>query len=84
MGQYLSFDMSEVEKMDPIQLNILISREYKWNDVSRRDLSELEQFSNVDNVFKERSFKDARDAFWWSTSQISVSSANRIFIRQKS
>ena len=84
MGQYLSFDMSEVEKMDPIQLNILISREYKWNDVSRRDLSELEQFSNVDNVFKERSFKDARDAFWWSTSQVSVSSANRIFIRQKS
>ncbi len=84
MGQYLSFDMSEVEKMDPIQLNVLISREYKWNDVSRRDLSELEQFSNVDNVFKERSFKDARDAFWWSTSQISVSSANRIFIRQKS
>ncbi|MAJ33554.1 MAG: hypothetical protein CMF95_03270, partial [Candidatus Marinimicrobia bacterium] len=84
MGQYLSFDMSEVEKMDPIQLNILISREYKWNDVSRRDLSELEQFSNVDNVFKERSFKDARDAFWWSTSQVSISSANRIFIRQKS
>ncbi len=84
MGQYLSFDMFEVEKMNPIQLNILISREYKWNDVSRRDLSELEQYSNVDNVFKERSFKDARDAFWWSTAQVSVSSANKIFIRQKS
>jgi len=84
MGQYISFDMSEVEKMDLNQLNTIMSREYKWQDVSRRDLSELEQFSNVDNVFKERSFKDARDAFWWSNSQISASSAMRLFIRQKS
>ena len=84
MGQYLSFDMEEVEKMDPVQLNLLISREYKWKDVNRRDLSELEQFSTVDNVFKERSFKDARDAFWWSSSQISVSTAGKGFIRQKS
>ena len=60
MGQYISFDMSEVEKMDIAQLNTIMSREYKWKDVSRRDLSELEQFSTVDNVFKERSFKDAR------------------------
>ena len=72
MGQYISFDMSEVEKMDIAQLNTIMSREYKWKDVSRRDLSELEQFSTVDNVFKERSFKDARDAFWWSNSQISA------------
>ena len=84
MGQYISFDMDEVEKMDPVQLNNLMSRQYKWKDVSNRDLSELEQFSTVDNVFKERSFKDARDAFWWSNSQISVSSAGRGFIRQKS
>ncbi len=83
MGQYISFDMKEVEKMDPIQLDNLMSREYKWKDVSNRDLSELEQFSTVDNVFKERSFKDARDAFWWSNSQISVSTAGRGFIRQK-
>ena len=62
-----------------------MSREYKWKDVNRRrDLSELEEFSTVDNVFKERSFKDARDAFWWSNSQISVSTAGRGFIRQKS
>ena len=84
MGQYISFDMSEVEKMDIAQLNTIMSREYKWKDVSRRDLSELEQFSTVDNVFKERSFKDARDAFWWSNSQISASTAMQAFIRQKS
>ena len=84
MGQYISFDMSEVEKMDNAQLNTIMSREYKWKDVSRRDLSELEQFSTVDNVFKERSFKDARDAFWWSNSQISASTAMQVFIRQRS
>ena len=84
MGQYISFDMEEVEKMDPVKLNLLMSREYKWKDVNRRDLSELEEFSTVDNVFKERSFKDARDAFWWSNSQISLSTAGRGFIRQKS
>jgi len=84
MGQYISFDMSEIERMDPTQLSSIMSREYKWKDVSRRDLSELEQFSTVDNVFKERSFKDARDAFWWSNSQVSASTAMRFFIRQKS
>tara|TARA_B100001093_G_scaffold487549_1_gene523900 strand:- start:441 stop:2189 length:1749 start_codon:yes stop_codon:yes gene_type:complete len=84
MGQYISFDMSEVEKMNNDQLSTIMSREYKWKDVSRRDLSELEQFSTVDNVFKERSFKDARDAFWWSNSQISASTATKLFIRQKS
>ena len=83
MGQYISFDMGEVEKMDPLQLSLLMSREYKWKEVSRRDLSELEEFSTVDNVFKERSFKDARDAFWWSNSQISIATSGRAFIRQK-
>ena len=63
MGEYQSFDMEEIEQMDPLQINTLMSREYKWKDVSRRDLSELEAFSTVDNVFQERSFKDARDAF---------------------
>tara|TARA_Y100000748_G_scaffold174381_1_gene145929 strand:+ start:1025 stop:2770 length:1746 start_codon:yes stop_codon:yes gene_type:complete len=84
MGQYISFDMTEVEKMNLDQLSTIMSREYKWKDVSRRDLSELEQFSTVDNVFKERSFKDARDAFWWSNAQISASTAMKFFIRQKS
>ena len=84
MGEYQTFDMKEIEKMDPLQINTIMSREYKWKDVSRRDLSELEAFSTVDNVFQERSFKDARDAFWWSNSQVSVSSASRVFIRQKS
>ena len=84
MGEYQSFDMGEIEKMDPLQINTLMSREYKWKDVSRRDLSELEAFSTVDNVFQERSFKDARDAFWWSNSQISVSTAQKVYIRQKS
>lgn len=84
MGQYISFDMDEVEKMDLNQLNVIMSREYKWKDVNSRDLSELEQFSTVDNVFKERSFKDARDAFWWSNSQISASTAMEAFIRQRS
>ena len=84
MGEYQSFDMMDIEKMDPVQLNTIISRKYKWKDVSRRDLSELDEFSTVDNIFQERSFKDARDAFWWSNSQVSVSSAMKVFIRQKS
>ena len=84
MGEYQSFMMDEVGKMDPLQLNTILDREYKWKDASREDLSELEEFSTVDNIFKERSFKDARDAFWWSNSQISASSSLKIFIRQKS
>tara|TARA_A100001037_G_scaffold304761_1_gene342638 strand:+ start:3816 stop:5576 length:1761 start_codon:yes stop_codon:yes gene_type:complete len=84
MGEYQSFMMDEVGKMDPFQLNTILDREYKWKDASREDLSELEEFSTVDNIFKERSFKDARDAFWWSNSQISASSSLKIFIRQKS
>ena len=84
MGEYQSFMMDEIAKMDPIQLNTILEREYKWKDVSRRDLSELEEFSTVDNIFKERSFKDARDAFWWSNSQISASTSPKLIIRQKS
>ena len=32
MGEYQSFDMKEIEKMDPVQLNTIISRKYKWKD----------------------------------------------------
>ena len=84
MGEYQSFDMKEIEKMDQQHVNMIMSRQYKWKDVSQRDLSELEEFSTLDNIFQERSFKDARDAFWWSNSQISVSTAMKAFIRQKS
>ena len=84
MGEYQSFMMDEIAKMDPIQLNTSLEREYKGKDGRRRDLSELEEFSTVDNMFKERSFKDARDAFWWSNSQISASTSLKVFIRTKS
>ncbi|MDP7272633.1 MAG: hypothetical protein QGI47_03250, partial [Candidatus Marinimicrobia bacterium] len=83
MGEYQSFLMDQVEKMDQSLVEHLMSREYKWKDVSRRDLSELEMFSTLDNVLQERSFKDARDAFWWTNSQFDVSTAMTAFIRQK-
>ena len=83
MGEYQSFLMDQVGKMDPSLLDHLMSREYKWKDVSRRDLSELEMFSTLDNVLQERSFKDARDAFWWSNAQFDISTAMTAFIRQK-
>ena len=83
MGEYQSFLMDQVGKMDPSLLDHLLSREYKWKDVSRRDLSELEMFSTLDNVLQERSFKDARDAFWWSNAQFDISTAMAAFIRQK-
>tara|TARA_B100000029_G_scaffold269747_1_gene265072 strand:+ start:200 stop:1954 length:1755 start_codon:yes stop_codon:yes gene_type:complete len=84
MGEYQSFMMSQVDLMDTSFTNMIVSREYKWKDVSSRDLSELEMFSTVDNIFQERSFKDARDAFWWSNAQLDVSSSLQAFIRQKS
>ena len=83
MGEYQSFLMDQVEKMDQSLVEHLMSREYKWKDVSRRDLSELEMFSTLDNVLQERSFKDARDAFWWTNSQFDVSTDMTAFIRQK-
>ena len=30
MGEYQSFMMDEIAKMDPIQLNTVLEREYKW------------------------------------------------------
>ena len=47
MGEYQSFDMKEIEKMDPVQLNTIISRKYKWKDVSRRDLSEPVSYTHL-------------------------------------
>ena len=47
MGEYQSFLMDQVEKMDQSLVEHLMSREYKWKDVSRRDLSELEMFSTL-------------------------------------
>lgn len=83
MGEYQSFLMDQIEKMDPVLVENLMSREYKWKDVSRRDLSELEMFSTLDNVLQERNFKDARDAFWWTNAQFDVSTSLNVFIRQK-
>ena len=47
MGQYISFDMSEVEKMDIAQLNTIMSREYKWKDVSSRDFQSLSSLARL-------------------------------------
>ena len=47
MGQYISFDMAEVEKMNPDLLSTIMSREYKWKDVSRRDLSEPVSYTHL-------------------------------------
>ncbi len=83
MGEYQSFLMDQVEKMEPSLVERLMSREYKWKDVSRRDLYELEMFSTLDNGLQDRSFNDARDAFWWTNAQFDVSTAMTVFIRQK-
>lgn len=83
MGEYQSFLMDQVEKMDPSLTNQLMSREYKWKEMTRRDLSELEMFSTLDNTLQERSFKDARDAFWWTNAQFDVSTAVTAFVRHK-
>ena len=83
MGEYQSFLMDQVKKMDPSLTNLLMSREYKWKEMSRRDLSELEMFSTLDNTLQERSFKDARDAFWWTNAQFDVSTAVTAFVRHK-
>ena len=83
MGEYQSFLMDQVKKMDPSLTNLLMSREYKWKEMSRRDLSELEMFSTLDNILQERSFKDARDAFWWTNAQFDVSTAVTAFVRHK-
>jgi len=74
--------MDQVEEMNKSMLEEILDRKYKWSEITRRDLSEFESYNSVDNILQERSFKRARDAFWWSTSQVEVSPKNA-FIRQK-
>ena len=71
-GEFRRFMMDQVKFMDPKLMEELKKRKYKWSEVSKRELSELESYSNVDNILQERSFKRARDAFWWSTSQLEI------------
>ena len=81
-GEFRRFQMDQVEEMSKSMLDEILDRKYKWSEITRRDLSEFESYNSVDNILQERSFKRARDAFWWSTSQVEVSPKNA-FIRQK-
>ena len=81
-GEFRRFQMDQVEEMSKSMLEEILDRKYKWREITRRDLSEFESYNSVDNILQERSFKRARDAFWWSTSQVEVSEKNA-FIRQK-
>ena len=83
-GEFRRFLMDQVELMDPKLMDELIKRKYKWSEVSKRELSELESYSTVDNILQERSFKRARDAFWWSTSQLEIATTGTAFIRGRS
>ena len=83
-GEFRRFLMDQVALMDPKMMDKLIKRKYKWSEISKRELSELESYSTVDNILQERSFKRARDAFWWSTSQLEISTTGSAFIRGRS
>ena len=83
-GEYRRFMMDQVNKLDPKTLKEIMGREYKWAETSRRDLSALETYSNIDNILDETSFKRARDGFWWTTSQVEISSREYAYIRSKS
>jgi len=83
-GEFRRFMMDQVKLMDPKLMDELIKRKYKWGEVSKRELSELESYSTVDNILQERSFKRARDAFWWSTSQLEIATTGSAFIRGRS
>ena len=83
-GEFRRFMMDQVKLMDPKLMEELKKRKYKWSEVSKRELSELESYSNVDNILQERSFKRARDAFWWSTSQLEIATIGSAFIRGRS
>ena len=83
-GEYRRFMMDQVQKLGPEIMNTLMDRKYKWAEINRRDLSALETYSNIDNILNERSFKRARDGFWWTTSQVEVSSNESVYIRSKS
>jgi len=83
-GEYRRFMMDQVKKLGPDIMNTIMDRKYKWAEINRRDLSALETYSNIDNILNERSFKRARDGFWWTTSQVEVSTNQSIYIRSKS
>jgi len=83
-GEFRRFMMDQVKLMNPKLMDELIKRKYKWSEVSKRELSELESYSTVDNILQERSFKRARDAFWWSTSQLEIATTGSAFIRGRS
>ena len=83
-GEYRKFLMDQVNKLGPEILNTIMDRKYKWAEINRRDLSALESYSNIDNILNERSFKRARDGFWWTTSQVEVSTNQSVYIRSKS
>ena len=83
-GEYRRFMMDQVQKLGPEIMNTIMDRKYKWAEINRRDLSALETYSNIDNILNERSFKRARDGFWWTTSQVEVSSNESVYIRSKS
>ena len=83
-GEYRKFLMDQVNKLGSETLNTIMDRKYKWAEINRRDLSALESYSNIDNILNERSFKRARDGFWWTTSQVEVSTNQSVYIRSKS
>ena len=83
-GEYRRFMMDQVSKLGPDIMNTIMDRKYKWAEINRRDLSALESYSTIDNILNERSFKRARDGFWWTTSQVEVSANQSIYIRSKS
>ena len=49
-GEFRRFMMDQVKLMDPKLMDELKKRKYKWSEVSKRELSELESYSNVDNI----------------------------------
>ena len=83
-GEYRKFLMDQVNKLGSEILDTIMDRKYKWAEINRRDLSALESYSNIDNILNERSFKRARDGFWWTTSQVEVSTNQSVYIRSKS
>ena len=80
-GEYRRFMMDQVSKLGPDIMNTIMDRKYKWAEINRRDLSALESYSTIDNILNERSFKRARDGFWWTTSQVEVSTNQSSYIR---
>ena len=51
-GEFRRFMMDQVKLMDPKLMDELKKRKYKWSEVSKRELSELESYSNVYNILQ--------------------------------